>query len=286
MLRTAVCDLLGIDHPVVLGGMASVTAPDLAVAVSEAGGLGGVGGSYADGARVREVADYNRARTDKPFAINLTIGLTMKERLQQDFEACMEFDVPVLITSYGNPTPIVHAAHEHGITVFHDVINLRHAKKAEAAGVDAIIGVSHGAGGHAGRVNPRGYHWSPGQMRMQIREGNAVMPGIRAEYLDDNDMEAVLAFLTVIGAVDADLPPPSAVERAAESAVVSNASDLAQPEPQVAPSSLSASRPLSVPSRRASAFRQRPERLRACLRCYTVFSPWRDPGHSAGRYQP
>ena len=60
---------------------------------------------------------------------------------------------------------------------------------------------------HAGRVNPRGYRWSPAQMRRQIREGNAAMPGISDEYLSRSDLEAVLAFLTVISAVDGDLPP-------------------------------------------------------------------------------
>ena len=60
---------------------------------------------------------------------------------------------------------------------------------------------------HAGRVSPEGYRWSPAQMRRQIREGNRAMPAIRDEYLSDEDMESVLAFLTVIGAVDAPLPP-------------------------------------------------------------------------------
>jgi nitronate monooxygenase len=95
-----------------------------------------------------------RARTDRPFAINLTIGLTDPDRLQADVDACLAAEVPVWITSYGNPTEVVRRAHERGATVFHDVIHLPHAKKAEAAGVDAIIGVSQGAGGHAGRVNP------------------------------------------------------------------------------------------------------------------------------------
>jgi nitronate monooxygenase len=62
--------------------------------------------------------------------------------------------VPVWITSYGDPTPLVGRAHASGATVFHDVINLRHARKAKAAGVDAIIGVSSGAGGQAGRITP------------------------------------------------------------------------------------------------------------------------------------
>ena len=66
----------------------------------------------------------------------------------------MEFEVPVMITSYGDPSAIIKRVHEVGTTVFHDVINLKHAKKAEAAGVDAIIGVAAGAGGHAGRISP------------------------------------------------------------------------------------------------------------------------------------
>ena len=84
----------------------------------------------------------------------MTIGLTDPERLQTDVALCEEFEVPVWITSYGNPTEYVRRAHARGITVFHDVINLRHAQKAEAAGVDAIIGVAAGAGGHAGKISP------------------------------------------------------------------------------------------------------------------------------------
>ncbi|MCA9492721.1 MAG: nitronate monooxygenase, partial [Myxococcales bacterium] len=101
-----------------------------------------------------EILRQVRAKTDKPFAINLTIGLTEPGRLQRDVELCLEYEVPALITSYGNPTPIVAAAKTKGIFVMHDVIQLQHAKKAVAAGVDAIIGVSQGAGGHAGTVNP------------------------------------------------------------------------------------------------------------------------------------
>ena len=84
----------------------------------------------------------------------MTIGLTDPERLRTDVELCLKYEVPVMITSYGNPTDIVKAVHPKGVTVFHDVINLPHALKAQAAGVDAIIAVSQGAGGHAGTVNP------------------------------------------------------------------------------------------------------------------------------------
>ena len=102
----------------------------------------------------REDLAWIRSKTDKPIGINVTIGLTEKDRLAHDVDACLEFGVEVLITSYGDPTEIAKQAHAKGTVVLHDVINLRHAQKAEAAGVDAIIGVGAGAGGHAGRISP------------------------------------------------------------------------------------------------------------------------------------
>lgn len=60
---------------------------------------------------------------------------------------------------------------------------------------------------HAGRVNPAGYHWTVAQMRHQIREGNALMPALRGERLSDERVEAVLAYLSTVGAIDGTLPP-------------------------------------------------------------------------------
>lgn len=60
---------------------------------------------------------------------------------------------------------------------------------------------------HNGRVNPGGYHWSPGQMRQQIREGNRLMPPLSTEILSDAQVEAVLAYLRVLQAIDGELPP-------------------------------------------------------------------------------
>jgi nitronate monooxygenase len=102
----------------------------------------------------RDDLKWVRSKTDKPIGINLTIGLTKPERIEADLQACIEFDVPVILTSYGNPAEVVKRAHEKNRLVFHDVITLHHGKKAVAAGVDAIIGVSSGAGGHAGRISP------------------------------------------------------------------------------------------------------------------------------------
>ncbi len=146
---------LGLRYPLVSAPMFLVSNRELMVACAEAGILGTMPSLNARTIeKLREDLEWIRARTDKPFGINLTIGLTDPERRVQDVQACLDFEVPVMITSYGNPTPIIKKAHEKGITVFHDVINLKHAIKAQEAGVDAIIGVSSGAGGHAGRISP------------------------------------------------------------------------------------------------------------------------------------
>jgi nitronate monooxygenase len=132
-----------------------ISNKEMLLACAEAGILGTMPSINARSSDILKAdLQWLRAKTDKPFGINFTIGLSDPERLKVDLALCFEYEVPVLITSYGNPTEIVKAAHERKITVFHDVINLKHAQKAESAGVDAIIGVSQGAGGHAGRVNP------------------------------------------------------------------------------------------------------------------------------------
>jgi nitronate monooxygenase len=146
---------IGLRYPLVAAPMFLISNKEMLLAAAEAGILGAMPSlnQRTTDAFAADLA-WVKARTDKPFAINLTIGLTDPERLKRDVEACLDHKVPVLITSYGNPTPIVKAAKAVGTIVLHDVIHLKHAKKAESAGVDAIIGVSHGAGGHAGRVHP------------------------------------------------------------------------------------------------------------------------------------
>lgn len=146
---------LGLKYPIVAAPMFLISNREMIVAAANAGILGAMPSLNArTHEKFREDLEWIRQQTDRPIAINVTIGLTEKERLEQDVQACLEFGVEVLITSYGNPTEIAKQAHEKGTIVLHDVVNLRHAKKAEAAGVDAIIGVSAGAGGHAGKISP------------------------------------------------------------------------------------------------------------------------------------
>ncbi len=88
-----------------------------------------------------------------PFGVNL-VALDSNKRLQQDLEVCIDHKVPFIITSMKPPTDVNKAIHDYGGLHFHDVVNRRHALKAIEAGVDGLILVCAGAGGHAGMLNP------------------------------------------------------------------------------------------------------------------------------------
>ena len=88
-----------------------------------------------------------------PFAVNQIVH-TSNDRLQRDMELCVKHRVPIIITSLRAPDAVVEAAHSYGGLVFHDVTTIKHARRALAAGVDGLILVCAGAGGHAGRLSP------------------------------------------------------------------------------------------------------------------------------------
>ncbi len=88
-----------------------------------------------------------------PYGVNLIVHKS-NPRLQADLELCVKYEVPLVITSLGAVSEVVDAVQSYGGVVFHDVINLRHAQKAATAGVDGLIAVSAGAGGHAGTMSP------------------------------------------------------------------------------------------------------------------------------------
>lgn len=154
-IRTPLSEKLGLRYPIVCAPMFIISNKEMIVACAEAGILGSMPAiNLRSREEFREALAWIRARTDKPFAINLTIKLTDPARLEDDFLACVEHEVPVILTSYGNPTELARRAHERGMFVFHDVIHLKHALKAQEAGSDGIIGVAAGAGGHAGTTSP------------------------------------------------------------------------------------------------------------------------------------
>jgi nitronate monooxygenase len=88
-----------------------------------------------------------------PFAVNQIVHAS-NNRLQHDIDLCVKYKAPIFITSLRAPDAVVEAAHSYGALVFHDVTNIAHAKRALQAGVDGLILVCAGAGGHAGRLSP------------------------------------------------------------------------------------------------------------------------------------
>ncbi|MGB1837393.1 MAG: NAD(P)H-dependent flavin oxidoreductase [Marinobacter adhaerens] len=103
-----------------------------------------------------ELAAYRSANPEAktaPYAVNLIVHRT-NPRWQADLELCVKHKVPIIITSLGAASQVVEAVHSYGGVVFHDVTNQKHARKAAEAGVDGIIAVAAGAGGHAGTINP------------------------------------------------------------------------------------------------------------------------------------
>ena len=88
-----------------------------------------------------------------PYAVNLIVHKS-NPRLQADLDLCVKYKVPIIITSLGAVSDVVNTVHDYGGLVFHDVINKRHAKKAASVGVDGLIAVCAGAGGHAGTMSP------------------------------------------------------------------------------------------------------------------------------------
>lgn len=103
-----------------------------------------------------ELSSFQSANPDvktAPYAVNLIVHRT-NPRWQADLELCVKHKVPIIITSLGAASQVVEAVHSYGGVVFHDVTNQKHARKAAEAGVDGIIAVAAGAGGHAGTINP------------------------------------------------------------------------------------------------------------------------------------
>jgi nitronate monooxygenase len=151
--------------PVIGSPMFIASTPDLVIAQCKAGIIGSFPALNARPpellaqwlARIEtDLADYARANPGRPvapYAVN-QIAHASNDRLEHDMRVCVEHQVPLIITSLRPPREIVEAAHSYGGLVFHDVINVRHARKAAEQGVDGIIVVCAGAGGHAGLGSP------------------------------------------------------------------------------------------------------------------------------------
>lgn len=151
--------------PLIGAPMFIVSGPELVIAQCKAGIVGSFPALNARpqstvGEWLKQIKDelgeYQESHPDEPvapFAVN-QIAHASNPRLHKDVETCVEHEVPIIITSLRPPEDIVTAVHAYGGLVFHDVISLRHARKAMEQNVDGIIAVCAGAGGHAGPISP------------------------------------------------------------------------------------------------------------------------------------
>ena len=147
-LKTRITKLLGIEYPIIQGGMIWASQWQLATAVSNAGGLGLLGSGSMSAEELRTQIRQCKIHTDKPFGVNVPI---MYANSAQTMEVIMEEGVSVVFTSAGNPALWTEKLHEKGIKVVHVVSSSKFALKAQAAGVDAVVAEGFEAGGHNGR---------------------------------------------------------------------------------------------------------------------------------------
>jgi NAD(P)H-dependent flavin oxidoreductase YrpB (nitropropane dioxygenase family) len=154
MLHTQLCDLLGIDVPICAAPMGLITGPELAAAVSNAGGLGIMSFNGNPPPVLREQIRHLRSLTNKPFGVNVLLsGPHLPFPIEAVVDVCLDERVPVLSTFWGDPTPYVARAHAAGVKVIDQVGSVVDAQRAARAGVDAIVAQGVEAGGHlAGEV--------------------------------------------------------------------------------------------------------------------------------------
>lgn len=151
MFHTVICDMLGIRYPILQGAMQGGGGPELVAAVGDAGGLGvlpSFGGTAED---LRNNILTVRARTDRPFAVNIMpMGPGFTE---SRVEVCIEMGVRIVTTGRADPGEvIVRRLKEAGVTVISVIPTVEHARRMVAEGVDAVVASGTEAGGHVGRV--------------------------------------------------------------------------------------------------------------------------------------
>ena len=150
MLKTPLCELLGIEKPVFQGGMAWIADASLASAVSEAGGLGIIAAMNADANWLRDQIHELRARTDKPFGVNVMLMSPFADEVAQ---VVIDEQVPVVVTGAGNPAKYMKAWNEAGIKVIPVVASVALARLVARRGATAVVAEGTESGGHIGETS-------------------------------------------------------------------------------------------------------------------------------------
>ena len=153
-METRVTKMLGIEHPIIQGGMAWVAEHNLAAAVSAAGGLGLIGGANAPGQVVREEIRKAKELTDKPFGVNVML---MSPYADDVAKVVVEEGIKVVTTGAGNPEKYMELWKSAGIKVIPVVASVALAKRMEKYGADAVV--AEGCGIHPGDCRRRHWGW-------------------------------------------------------------------------------------------------------------------------------
>ncbi len=144
----AITNLFGIQYPIIQAGMVWCSGWELAVAVSEAGGLGLIGAGSMQPEVLRLHIQRCKAATNKPFGVNVPL---LYSKIDQTLAVLADEQVKIVFTSAGNPKTWTAWLQEQGMTVVHVVSSVKFAKKSEDAGVNAVVAEGFEAGGHNGR---------------------------------------------------------------------------------------------------------------------------------------
>jgi nitronate monooxygenase len=155
-LRTPLCDLLGIEYPILSAGFGSGAGPEVVAAVSNAGGLGVLGMSGQEAETIRRMIARTRELTERPFGVNVIIAeLEEPDSAQEDRQfvrdevtAGAQEEVDAIVLFWGPADEFVEEAHRQGIKLLIQVGSVEEASKAAEAGVDAVIAQGFEAGGH------------------------------------------------------------------------------------------------------------------------------------------
>lgn len=149
--RTPICDMLGIEYPILLAGMGGVSYAELCAAVSNAGGFGTLGMAGRSLEETKDEIKKTRDLTDKPFGVDLLAAVP--ESLERAADAIIEGGAKAFISGLGVPPPhLVEKFHDAGLKVMNVCGTVRHAKAGEAGGLDAVVAQGTEAGGHTGRI--------------------------------------------------------------------------------------------------------------------------------------
>jgi nitronate monooxygenase/enoyl-[acyl-carrier protein] reductase II len=191
MLRTQLCELIGIDVPVIQAGMSVYTSPELAAAVSEAGALGSLGVWQRSPDQLRAALDELRERTDRPFALNHVVP----DLDEEAFAASLAARPAVVSFALDHAGPLVARAHDAGSLAMQQVSTVEQAERAVAAGVDIVVAQGGEAGGFAGGVATLA-------LAPQVVDAVAPVPVVAAGGIADG---RGLAAALVLGAVGVNL---------------------------------------------------------------------------------